>query len=71
MRDAQGGVRGVEAVIDKDLTAAVLARSVEADVLVIATDVDHAILGYGTPEAEAALTNLSPSTSTRVRLEPK
>ncbi len=53
VRDAQGGVRGVEAVIDKDLTAAVLARSVEADVLVIATDVDHAILGYGTPEAEA------------------
>jgi carbamate kinase len=53
VRDKQGGVRGVEAVIDKDLTAAVLARSVEADVLVIATDVDHAIVGYGTPEAEA------------------
>jgi carbamate kinase len=53
VRDADGRVRGVEAVIDKDLTAAVLARSVEADVLVIATDVDHAIVGYGTPEAEA------------------
>ena len=56
VRDADGGVRGVEAVIDKDLTAAVLARSVEADVLVIATDVDHAIVGYGTPEAEAVRT---------------
>jgi carbamate kinase len=56
VRDKQGGVRGVEAVIDKDLTAAVLARSVEADVLVIATDVDHAIVGYGTPEAEAVRT---------------
>ena len=56
VRDEQGGVRGVEAVIDKDLTAAVLARSVEADVLVIATDVDHAIVGYGTPEAEAVRT---------------
>ena len=55
-RHRQGGVRGVEAVIDKDLTAAVLARSVEADVLVIATDVDHAIIGYGTPEAEAVRT---------------
>ena len=33
-----------------------LARSVEADVLVIATDVDHAIVGYGTPEAEAVRT---------------
>ena len=48
-----GGCRGVEAVIDKDLTAALLARTVEADVLVIATDVDHAVLGFGTPEAEA------------------
>ena len=47
MRDADGAVRGVEAVIDKDLTAALLARPVEADVLVIATDVDHAIIGYG------------------------
>ena len=56
VRDKQGGVHGVEAVIDKDLTAAVLARSVEADVLVIATDVDHAIVGYGTPEAEAVRT---------------
>ena len=53
VRDPKGGVRGVEAVIDKDLTAAVLARSVEADVLVIATDVDNAIIGYGTPAAEA------------------
>jgi carbamate kinase len=35
-------------VIDKDLAAALLARAVGADVLVIATDVDHAILDYGT-----------------------
>jgi carbamate kinase len=53
VRDAEGGVRGVEAVIDKDLTAALLARSVEADVLVIATDVENAVIGYGTPQAEA------------------
>jgi carbamate kinase len=53
VRDLDGGVRGVEAVIDKDLTAALLARSVEADVLVIATDVDNAIIGFGTPAAEA------------------
>ena len=33
------GLRGVEAVIDKDLTAALLARTLAADVLVIATDV--------------------------------
>jgi carbamate kinase len=53
VRDPDGSVRGVEAVIDKDLTAALLARSVEADVLVIATDVDNAVTGYGTESAEA------------------
>jgi carbamate kinase len=56
VRDPDGAVHGVEAVIDKDLTAALLARSVEADVLVIATDVDNAIIGYGTPSAEAVHT---------------
>jgi len=53
VRDLDGGVSGVEAVIDKDLTAALLARSVEADVLVIATDVDNAIIGFETPSARA------------------
>jgi carbamate kinase len=52
VRDVDGVVRGVEAVIDKDLTAALLARSVGADVLVIATDVDHAIIGYETESAQ-------------------
>ena len=47
-----GELRGVEAVIDKDLGAAVLARTVSADVLVIATDVPNAVLRFGTPEAE-------------------
>jgi carbamate kinase len=50
---SEGGVRrGVEAVIDKDLGAALLARTVAADVLVVATDVPHAVLRYGTPAAE-------------------
>jgi carbamate kinase len=46
------GLRGVEAVIDKDLGAALLARTVHADVLVIATDVPHAVLRFGEPDAE-------------------
>ncbi len=50
-RGAAGEVRGVEAVLDKDLTAALLGVTVRADVLVIATDVEHAMLGYGTPGA--------------------
>jgi carbamate kinase len=45
------GYVGVEAVIDKDLTAALVATRLEADVLVIATDVDSVVLDWGTPEA--------------------
>jgi carbamate kinase len=52
VRGADGGLEGIGAVIDKDLAAALLARSVGADVLVIATDVPAAILRFGTPEAE-------------------
>ena len=44
-----GPLRGVEAVIDKDLTAAVLARDLEADTLVIATDVANVMVDFGTP----------------------
>jgi carbamate kinase len=44
-----GGLRGVEAVIDKDLTAAILARELDADVLVIATDVPNVMVDFGTP----------------------
>ena len=52
VRDADGRVRGVEAVIDKDLTAAVLARALGADVLVIATDVEQVVLSFGTPQQQ-------------------
>jgi carbamate kinase len=53
-RDRDGDVtalRGIEAVIDKDLTAALLARDVGADTLVIATDVAHVMIDFGTPSA--------------------
>jgi carbamate kinase len=43
------GMRGVEAVIDKDLTAAILARELHADTLVIATDVPNVMIDFGTP----------------------
>ncbi|HWM11870.1 MAG TPA: carbamate kinase, partial [Solirubrobacteraceae bacterium] len=47
-----GRLRGVEAVLDKDLTAALLARTVGADCLLIATDVEAAAVGYGTERQE-------------------
>jgi carbamate kinase len=40
-------------VIDKDLAAALLARQVEADVLLILTDVPKVYLGYNSPEQRA------------------
>jgi carbamate kinase len=51
VRRPDGRLAGVEAVIDKDLTAALVAEHIEADVLVIATDVDHVVTGYGTDRA--------------------
>ncbi len=46
-----GTLRGVEAVIDKDLAAELLARSLEADFLLMLTDVPSVLRGWGTPEA--------------------
>ena len=44
---------GVEAVIDKDRSSAVLAQDLEADLLVIATDADAVYLDWGTPDQKA------------------
>jgi carbamate kinase len=41
---------GVEAVIDKDFASELLAREIEADLFVMATDVDGVYSGWGTPE---------------------
>ncbi len=42
---------GIEAVIDKDWASELLARELDADVFVIATDTDGVYLDWGTPEA--------------------
>ncbi|MCW2243111.1 carbamate kinase [Azospirillum canadense] len=44
---------GVEAVIDKDLCSELLARELDADLLIMATDAEAVFLGWGTPEARA------------------
>ena len=50
-----GRLEGVEAVIDKDLAAVVLARSVDADGLVLLSDVDAVYRRWGTPRQEPIL----------------
>lgn len=49
---AGGALTGVEAVIDKDLTSALLAEQLGADVLLVLTDVDGVYRDFGTPHAE-------------------
>lgn len=51
VRLENGGVAGVEAVIDKDLASALLARQLGADMLLMLTDVEAVYLDWGTPEA--------------------
>ncbi|WP_370331891.1 carbamate kinase [Mycolicibacterium hippocampi] len=59
MYDEHGDLRGVEAVIDKDLASALLAEQLDADLLVIATDVDGVYLDWGTP-AQTRLGRVTP-----------
>jgi carbamate kinase len=47
IRDDEGNLCGVEAVIDKDHTAALLARALGAEILLILTDVGKVALNFG------------------------
>ena len=51
--DADGNLKGVAAVIDKDLASAVLASQINADVLVISTSVEKVCLNFGKPNRRA------------------
>jgi carbamate kinase len=57
--DPAGRPQGVEAVVDKDLAAVVLADAVHAEHLLLLTDVDGVYDGFGTPSARR-LDTLSP-----------
>ncbi|MGW0835079.1 carbamate kinase [Streptomyces prunicolor] len=50
-----GALSGAEAVVDKDLTAALLAEHLKADFLLILTDVPCVYTGYGTPDQQPVL----------------
>ena len=52
IKTSTGTWRGIEAVIDKDLSAALLAIQVKADVLVILTDIKYVEKNWNTPQAE-------------------
>jgi carbamate kinase len=67
VRGADGhSLQGVEAVIDKDLCSGVLAHALQADCLVIATDVAAVFLDWGTPQ-QRALGKVSPKTLSGLR----
>jgi carbamate kinase len=51
IRDERAELHGVEAVVDKDLTAALLAEAVDADALLLLTDMAAVRDGFGTPAA--------------------
>ncbi len=52
VRDRDGRLSGVEAVVDKDLTAALLATELGADALVVLTDVPGVMREFGSPDAQ-------------------
>jgi carbamate kinase len=64
VRGADGRLRGVEAVIDKDYTASLLAREVQAHLFVILTAVDRISIDFGKP-TERPLRKLTPSEARR------
>ncbi|MGZ8734672.1 MAG: carbamate kinase [Acidimicrobiia bacterium] len=51
IRDERGRLRGIDAVVDKDLTAALLAEDLDADILLLLTDVAAVEANFGTPHA--------------------
>ncbi|ART79406.1 carbamate kinase [Oceanisphaera avium] len=52
IRGEDNRLQGIEAVIDKDLSSAFLAKQLGADALLLLTDVEAVYQGFGTPEAE-------------------
>ncbi|MDI7268223.1 MAG: carbamate kinase [Myxococcota bacterium] len=53
VRTPGGSLAGIEAVIDKDFTAALLAREVEAHLFIVLTAVDEIFIDFGTPAQRA------------------
>ena len=69
VRDPRGALRGVEAVIDKDLSAELLASRLGADALLLLTDVQGIYLDWPTP-ARRLLRALPPRLLAQLELDP-
>ena len=52
VRTESGELRGVEAVVDKDYASALLARTIDADLFIISTQVEKVALNFGTPQEQ-------------------
>ncbi|GHH62554.1 carbamate kinase [Streptosporangium violaceochromogenes] len=65
IRNDRGRLQGVEAVVDKDLTASILAEALEADVFMVLTDVPRVARHFGTPREE----EIAHTTPHRLRAE--
>ena len=50
IEDADGNITGVEAVIDKDLAASLLARSIGADLLMVSTSIERIAINFNKPD---------------------
>jgi carbamate kinase len=51
-KNAQGLYEGIEAVIDKDYTSALLASAIKSDLFIILTNVERVALNYGKPDQQ-------------------
>ncbi|PWW04550.1 carbamate kinase [Hoeflea marina] len=60
VRRADASMQGIEAVIDKDRTSALLAEALGADALLMLTDVASVYRAWGTPE-QAAIDEITPA----------
>ncbi len=64
VRDPIKGLRGIRAVIDKDLASALLAAEIDADTMLILTAVDRVFVNFGEPD-ERAVEHLTASEAKR------
>jgi carbamate kinase len=69
VRGSDGRMEGIEAVIDKDRTAGLLAHSLEAEALLMLTDVEAVFREWGGPD-QAAIAEITPDALDRMTFAP-